>query len=75
MKDLLSMAYEIHEKGQTERGAMEAFAEEFLEELKKLKGTDISPYLSCQLDVVHMNYIVKLTIPTTANIFNTCGSD
>ena len=70
MKDICEIANEARENGRSEKEVTELFAEGLLTELKKLKGTDISPYLSCKFDVVHRNYIIKLTIPTTANIFN-----
>ena len=70
MEDICKLADEAREKSRNEREQIELFAEGLLDELKKLKCTDISPYLSCNLDVIHRNYIIKLTIPTTANIFN-----
>lgn len=70
MKDLIAIANEAKENSKNEKEEIRVFAEKFLDELKEMKGTDISPYLSCSLDVIHCNYVVKLTIPTTANIFN-----
>ena len=76
MRDLMQIAYEASKssEGDVNRQAI-LFADALLEELKKLKGTDISPYLNCKFDVIRMCYVLELAIPTSANIFNTVGCD
>ena len=75
MKDLMQIANEANEQGKNEREVTELFATKLLDELKKMKGTDISPYLSCEFDIIRKQYVVTLKLPVTANIFNTIGSD
>lgn len=70
LKDILEIANEAFEKGKNERQRTELFAEGLLHELKRVKGTDISPYLSCEFDTIRRQYVITLRFPTTANIFN-----
>lgn len=75
MKDIMQLANEANEQGRNEREITELFAEGLLKELKNTKGVDISPYLSCEFDVIRKQYVVTLKLPVTANIFDTIGSD
>lgn len=75
MKDLMKMANEANEKARSKKEETELFTDSLLEELKKMKGTDISPYLSCEYDVIHRQYVVTLRIPSSADVFNTGRSD
>ena len=71
MKDLIQLAYEIHEKNRKKFGDSEACAdkdreeitEALLAELAKEKSADIAPHLSCTYDVMGREYKIVLTLP------------
>lgn len=75
MKDIMQIANEANEKGRNEKEKIELFADGFLAELKKLKGTDISPYLSCEFDVIRRQYVVSIKLPVSSDIFDSVKSD
>lgn len=59
----MEMSYEAKQKAIGGREHHEIFSEMLLEELRKMKGTDISPYLSVSFDVIKHNYDVHLRFP------------
>lgn len=71
MKDIIELAYEIHEKnskmfgdGQTCADKdREEITEALLAELTKEKSADIAPHLSCTYDVMSREYKIVLTLP------------
>lgn len=70
-KDLIQLAYEIHEKNKKDSGSngtyaskeQEEFAELLFTELAKEKGTDILPHLSCTYDLMRREYKIMLSLP------------
>ena len=67
IRDLMEMSYEAKQKASGGRQHHEIFSDMLLEELGKLKGTDISPYLSVHFDVIKHNYDVHLRFPVRVN--------
>lgn len=75
MRDILEITNEANEKGKDEKQITNLFAEYLLDELRKMKGTDISQYLSCELDIIKQQYVITLKLPIAADIFNSVGSE
>ena len=82
MKDLIQLAYEIHEKKGFDdsetcaREEQEEFAESLFAELAKEKGADIAPHLSCAYDLMHREYNITLSLPDSfCSITNSIDSD
>lgn len=73
MKDIIELAYEIHEKNRKRFGDSEACAdkdreeitEALLAELAKEKSADIASHLSCTYDVMSREYIIVLSLPNS----------
>ncbi len=71
MKDIIQLAYEIHEKNEKKYGDngicadrdREEITESLLAELAKEKSADIAPHLSCTYNVMSREYKIVLTLP------------
>lgn len=75
MRDILEIICEALADGKNDDQVKETLAQELIDTLNKLKCTDIGPYLSCQFDSVHEEYVITLRLPITSDIFDTSLSD
>lgn len=53
------------------------FFERLRDEISKeiQKGTDLTPYLSAEFNILKREYEIKLVLPSRPNLFDTGGSD
>ncbi len=66
MKDLMGLSRKASDITKNTEAYRELFADLFLEEMKKMKGTDLAKYLSCELSYENgkaEEYKVILTLP------------
>lgn len=78
MRDLINLGYEIHKKtGENNMLYAQQFFERLRDEISKeiQKGTDLTPYLSVEFNILKREYEIKLVLPSRPNLFDTGGSD
>lgn len=78
MRDLINLGYEIHEKtGENNMLYVQQFFEGVRDEITKeiQKGTDLTPYLSVEFNLLKREYEIKLVLPARPNLFDAGVSD
>lgn len=72
IRDLVELAGLINSK-LSEQEQKEAFCDFLLQDMRTLKGRDLSPYLSeCFFDKSHGVEVLTFRFPMGAHIFNSC---
>lgn len=67
MRDLMEMVNETQKETANQCEHQKKFTEEFIKELVKEGGAEIAPHLTCEFDLIKMEYRVTLRFPVILN--------